>query len=99
MKEKLISIETSKIALDKNCWLESIIVCDGAVCLPSQSLFQRHLRENYGIQINIVKLKDSFMFFCFRESTSFTSSQKGFSKYEEALEVALQEGLEFIKIN
>ena len=105
MKEQLISFETAKLAKEKGFPKKPLIFKKVGISIHgeeiykiyvTQSLLQKWLREVHSIQINLIKLKSSFMFFVFKEKTSFTASQKGFNSFEEALEKGLQEALKLI---
>ena len=64
---------------------------------PTQSLFQRWLREVHNIHIWIIPntLWD-YGYYYFKDG-GYTLSKMGFKSYELALETALQEGLKLIK--
>lgn len=66
---------------------------------PSQSLLQRWLREQRNTHISITCINlNNFKVSYFRGG-HYAFSKDGFDKYEEALEVGLQEALKLIKIS
>jgi hypothetical protein len=83
------------------------VLCDnkeeGSICRPSQSLLQKWLREVHSIDVFVTKLgtsNEKKYFFRINKENHWLSTDNSNSttylKFEEALEIGLQEGLKLI---
>lgn len=98
MEDQLVSLETAKLAKEKNINLE-YCNCGGypdCICLdkrPTQSLLQKYLREEHEIHA----WAEQKAAYYFPRVGSFKKGNSIGKPYEEALEIALQEALKLIK--
>lgn len=105
MEERVISLETDKLAKEKGINLEQCR-CGGfpeCICVDkrsTQSLLQKLLREKYNIHIWIVPMYLNYPNFKYdyhiEDFQRHIISDKGCKTYDQALEEALIESLKYI---
>ncbi len=111
MKEELITFETAKIAKEKsyknyNCKKYDQ---DGnepisgyvfeSISAPTQSLLQKWLREVHCLELIISSNLIGYGYIIYdRKNHKNITNTDVYQKYEETLEVGLQEGLKLIKL-
>lgn len=103
MKEPLITSQTTELAKEKGCYLESCH-CGGypeCICSDkriSQSLLQKWLRDVHKIIVLIeyLDLDEYCYFYSIMEHPRELNMDEYYKEYEEALEIGLIEGLKMI---
>ena len=93
IKEKLISKEIADLAKEKKIKINYNE-------LPTQSYFQKILRDMYNIMVEvryIDTLRDIYIFKILTTGNATRPEVGNFSTYEDALEVGLKYGIQLIK--